>query len=120
MKFHNIKEQLDNIKLLQDSINEDLRTIKIDMLDEQVTGILLNTEKGYRKLRIDEVEYSLEVSKAIETQCIQRIALKVAKNDIEYRKELVKISEKNKINMGDLGNIQTVKVKIDQSRKAYL
>ena len=44
-----------------------MRTERIDVLDKQVTRILLNMEKGYRKLRIGKVEYSPEVSKAIET-----------------------------------------------------
>jgi len=33
----------------------------------ELTGILLNAEKGCKKLRIDEVEYLPEVSKAAET-----------------------------------------------------
>ena len=67
IKFCDIKEYLDNIKLLWDSTDEDLRTVRIDILDKQVTRILLNAEKGYRKLRIGKVEYSLEVSNAVET-----------------------------------------------------
>ena len=39
------------------------------MIDEQVAGIILYAEKKHRKLRIGEVEFSLEVSKAAETWC---------------------------------------------------
>ena len=38
--------------------------VKLDMIDEQVTSLLLHAEKEYRKLRIGEVDFSLEVSKA--------------------------------------------------------
>ena len=34
IKFHNIKERLDNIELLWDSINKDLRTVRIDISDD--------------------------------------------------------------------------------------
>ena len=51
---------------------------------------------------------------------MQRILLKVAKGNAKYKKELVKISEKNDTDVGDLGNIWIVKAKINQSRKEYL
>ena len=67
IKFYSIKEYLDDIKSSWDSIDKDLRTTRIDMLDKQVTRILLKSEKGYRKLRIGKVEYSPEVNKAAES-----------------------------------------------------
>jgi len=39
----------------------------LDRTDKQVTGFLLNIEKKYWKLRMGQVDYSLEVQKAAET-----------------------------------------------------
>ena len=42
------------------------RIAKIDIIDAQVTSLLLHTEKVYRKLRIGEVNFLPEVNKATE------------------------------------------------------
>ena len=36
------------------------------MIDKQVTSLLLHAEKEFRKLRIEEVDFSLKVSKVAE------------------------------------------------------
>jgi hypothetical protein len=40
--------------------------VKLNILDEQITDILLDTEKKCRKPRTGEVEYSPEISEASE------------------------------------------------------
>ena len=47
-------------------MDRDLWYVKLNMIDEQVTDTLLHAEKHCRKLRIGEVEYSPEVSEAVE------------------------------------------------------
>ena len=38
--------------------------IKIDILDEQVIELLLSIKEAHRKIRIEEVEFLPEISKA--------------------------------------------------------
>ena len=68
---------LQHLKALEASFNStdiDLWCIRLNILDEQVTDILLHAEKQYRKLRIEEVEYSPEVSAVAERWYTWRIA----------------------------------------------
>ena len=46
--------------------------------------------------------------------------MKVAKEEIKHRRELIKISEKIGANIGNLRNIVAVQAKVNQSRKEYL
>ena len=63
-RVYNICSKLDDIERNWHIIDDKTRTVRIDLLDKQVIGILLNTEKGCRKLRMREVNYSLEISRA--------------------------------------------------------
>jgi hypothetical protein len=42
------------------------RRVKLDIIDKQVTDLLLHAEKECRKIIIEKVDFSLEVSKALE------------------------------------------------------
>ena len=46
--------------------------------------------------------------------------VKVAKGDTKYKRDLVIMSEKTRVHVGDLKDIHTVKVKIDHRRKECL
>ena len=90
------------------------------MLDEQVTDILLHAEKWCRKLRIEEVDYSSEVSKALERWYVQRLALKIAKGKRTNYKELNRLASKWNIDITNLNNIWSIKINIERSRRDYL
>ena len=82
LQFHNIPQRLKVLEAFFDSTDIDLWCVRLNILDEQVTDILLHTKKQYRKLRTDKVEYSLEVSAAAERWYAWRIAQKVSNGDI--------------------------------------
>ena len=61
-----MKKRLDTFKSSWDLVEEDRRAVKIDILYEQVTEMLLDAEKCCRKLRTGEAHYYPEVSRASE------------------------------------------------------
>ena len=78
LQFHNIPQRLKALEASFDSTDIDLWYVRLNILDEQITDILLHTEKQCRKLRIGEVEYSPEVSAAAEKWYTWRIVQKVS------------------------------------------
>ena len=77
LQFYKIDKKLDMLEEDQENIDEQSGIAKLYVIDIQVTSLLLHTKKAYRKLRIGEIDFLLEVSKATEIQYLQRIALKV-------------------------------------------
>ena len=63
-RFYNIDSKLDDIKRNWHIIDDNTRIVRLDLLNKQTIGILLNAEKEYRKLMIGEVDYLLELSRA--------------------------------------------------------
>ena len=119
-RFYNINKKLDNIKRNQHIIDNDMRVVKIDLLDEQVIDILLNAKKKYRKLRTGEVDYLPEISRVAEIQYMQRVALKVAKGQSYYKREAISLSKRMSIDLGDLSNIDEIQLKVVESKRVYL
>ena len=64
LREHKISEKLDQIEESWDKLEDIKGMVKIDILDKQVTELLLSKKKDCRKIRIEEVEFSLEISKA--------------------------------------------------------
>ena len=60
---YNIPSRVKELEYLVDNIEKERWNVKLNMIDEQVAGIILYAEKKHRKLRMGEVEFSLEVSK---------------------------------------------------------
>ena len=75
------------------------------MSDEQVTSLLLYAEKECKKIRIGKVDFSLEVSKAIEIWYFQRVALKIVQRRVINCRELCRLATKLNISACNLGNI---------------
>ena len=67
LTFHNINKKLGKLEDNWDSLKELRRVVKLGIIDEQVTGLFLHAKKECRKLRTGEVNFSLEVSKVVET-----------------------------------------------------
>jgi len=65
--FYDIDNKLDELEDNWNSLEELRRVAKLDIINEQATRLLLNTKKECRKLRIGEVNFCTEVSKAAET-----------------------------------------------------
>ena len=120
LQFHEIDEKLDKIEVEQDDRDSSSRVERLDNISAQVIGLLLYTEKRCRKLRIGEVNFSLEVSKATKTQYLQRIVLKVAQGRSQCKRELAQILYEVNAEVGDLTNIQVIKSNIVRSRTEYL
>ena len=66
------------------------------------------------------MHYYPEVSRASEIWHTWRIVLKVEKGETKHQRDLVIISDKTFIDIGDLKDVRTAKVKIDHSRKECL
>ena len=64
--YHKMNIKLDILEDEQNNFDNLQRRVKLDLIDEQVTSLLLYTEKEYRKIRIAEVDFSPKVSKAVE------------------------------------------------------
>ena len=66
LQFHNIPQHLKALEASFNSTDINLWCVRLNILNEQVTDILLHTEKQCRKLRTGEVEYLPEISAAAE------------------------------------------------------
>ena len=66
LTFHNIDKKLEKLEDNWDSLEELRRVVKLDMINKQVTRLLLYTKKECRKLMTEEVNFSPEVSKVAE------------------------------------------------------
>ena len=66
LTFYDINKKLDKLENNWDSLEELRRVAKPDMINEQVTRLLLCTKKECRKLRTGEVNFFLEISKVVE------------------------------------------------------
>ena len=73
-----IKQCLEQLEALLESIDIDSWCVKLNMIDEKVTEILLCAEKKCRKLQTGEVEYSSEVSETAEKWHAWRMALRIS------------------------------------------
>lgn len=85
---NNVQQQLDHLEAFFSSIDRDRWCARLNMLDEQITGILLHAKKKCRKLQTREVEFSPEVSEASELWHAWRIVLKVSQGDRTKTNEL--------------------------------
>ena len=94
--------------------------MKLNMLDEQITDILLHVEKKCRKFRTGEVEYSPEVSEVSERWYAWRVALKVSKGEKKNMRELHHLASKWKMDISDLRNTWVIKMNVERSRREYL
>ena len=63
---HEINRKLDTLEDKWDDFDDMQRRVKLDIIDKLVTSLLLYAEKKYRKIRTGEVDFSLEVNKAVE------------------------------------------------------
>ena len=103
--FYQIDKKLDKLEkewVQRDNLNW---ATKLDIIDIQVIGLLLYTEKKCRKFRIGKVDYSPKVSKVAEIQHMQRKALKVAQESFLYNRELTRVLHELVIEVGNLANI---------------
>ena len=67
LQFYKIDKKLDKIEAEWDIEDNLSREVRLDILDMQVTDLLLQTEKKYRKLQTEEINFSLDVSRAVNT-----------------------------------------------------
>ena len=66
LQSNKVPQRLEALETSLASTDVELWCVKLNMLDEQITDILLHAEKKCRKLRTGEVDYSPEVSEASE------------------------------------------------------
>ena len=67
MHYHQVPQQLDRLESYWKQLDTTVRAKRLDCIDRQVTELLLHAEKVCRKLRMGEVDFSPEVSKAADT-----------------------------------------------------
>ena len=111
------------LKQLEDSLGSidiDSWCVKLNMIDEQVTEILLHAEKKCRKLRTGEVECSPEVSEAAEKWCTWRMTLRAAQGVRTNTRELNRLASKWNIDVSNLGNIWSLKMNVEQARREHV
>jgi len=101
LKSNKVQQRLEQLETSLASADLERWCVRLKMLDEQITGILLHEEKKCRKLRTGEVEYSPEVSEASERWHAWRMALKVSQGNRTTTRELHRLA--NKWNM-DVSN----------------
>ena len=115
-----ISQRLEQLEESFGSIDIDHWCVKLNMIDEQVTDILLHAEKKCRKLRTGEVEYSPEVSEAAEKWYAWRMMLKAAQGGRTNTRELNRLASKWNIDTSNLNNIWSLKMNVERSRREYL
>ena len=120
LQFHNIPKRLKDLEDSFEHVDRDRWNIRLNMIDEQITETLLHAEKLCRKLRMGEVDYSPEMSKASEVWYTWRLALKVAEGEKHRKKELSQLVKKWRIEIDDMRNKWSIKMNIERSRKEYL
>lgn len=115
-----ISQRLDQLEESFGLIDMDSWCVKLNMIDEQVTDILLHAEKKCRQLRTGEVEYSPEVSEAAEKWYVWRMVLKAAQGARTKTRQLNRLASKWNIDISDLHNIWSIKMNVERSRREYL
>ena len=93
---------------------------KLNLIDEQVTDILLHAEKKCRKLRTGEVEYSPEVSEATEKWYAWKLTLKTAQGMRTNTRELQRLATKWNIDMNHWENVWSLKMNVERSGRECL
>ena len=92
------------------------RANRLDCIDRQVTELLLHAEKVCRKLRMGEVDFSPEVSRAADEWYMWRVAIKVAVGKYSLLPELKRICRKTGVSLPNLTNVPFLRSYVDQHR----
>ena len=120
LKSNKIQQRLEQLEASFNSTDRDRWCVKLNMIDEQITEILLHAEKKCRKLRTGEVEYSPEVSEASEKWYAWRMALKIAQGERTNTRAIHRLLAKWNIDTSNLHNIWSLKMNVERSRREYL
>ena len=75
-KEYNIFNKLNKIETLYNTLDPDLKIVKIDILDKQVSDLSLITDKYDRKFQTKEISFSPEVSRIAKMWYLLRTTLK--------------------------------------------